>query len=143
MKDSISHGRLISTGSINGNWNDVRDNKTYSLRNDGRKVGHAFCIIGYDASGWIAVNSYGQNNGLFTIPYDLTNTLFTRYSVVDDNDEEFIRTYHQRVMASINIEEAKKAFEAGIWNGERSTETVSREECAAMVYRATHEKSPT
>ena len=39
-------------------------------------------------------------------------------------------------MENINIEDAKKAFEAKIWNGERPTETASREEVSAMIYRA-------
>jgi len=39
-------------------------------------------------------------------------------------------------MDNINIEDAKKALEAKIWNGERPTEPASREEVSAMIYRA-------
>ena len=45
-------------------------------------------------------------------------------------------------MDSINIQEAKDAYVAKIWNGERPTETVTREECAAMVMRAMKKENP-
>lgn len=91
MKASLDNCRLIYTGSQNGDWNSVRDNKIYRLRTDGRIVGHIFAIVGYDASGWIAINSYGENNGRFTIPFDLTDTLFSKYSISDFRDEEVFK----------------------------------------------------
>lgn len=39
-------------------------------------------------------------------------------------------------MDNISIEEAKQALEAKIWNGERAKDPVTREEAAAMVFRA-------
>jgi hypothetical protein len=39
-------------------------------------------------------------------------------------------------MENITIESAKEAFEAGIWNGLDPKNPASREEVAAMVYRA-------
>ena len=39
-------------------------------------------------------------------------------------------------MDSISIEDAKKAFEDGIWNGLDPKNPASREEVAAVVYRA-------
>lgn len=65
---------------------------------------------------WIAVNSYGQDNGLFYIPYSLTDTLFTRYAIVDSKDEEAILSYKKRIMSTITIEDARKAYEANLWN---------------------------
>lgn len=87
MKASLDNTRPIYTWSQNGDWNSVRDSKIYKLRTDGRIVGHIFCILGYDSTGWLAVNSYGENNGKFKIPFDLTDTLFSRYSVSDSRDE--------------------------------------------------------
>jgi hypothetical protein len=82
---------LIYTGSQNGDWNSVRDNKIYRLRTDGRIVWHIFAIVGYNEIGWIAINSYWENNWRFTIPFDLTDTLFSRYSISDFRDEEVFK----------------------------------------------------
>ncbi len=55
---------------------------------------------------------------------------------MDSKDETDIIFYKQRIMEQISIEEAKKAFEAGIWNGLNPTQPASREEVAAMISRA-------
>lgn len=39
-------------------------------------------------------------------------------------------------MENINIEEAKRAFTNKLWNGERATEPITREEAAAIIQRA-------
>lgn len=90
MKASLNNARPIYTGSQNGDWAYVRDFKQYKLRTDWRVVWHIFCIVGYNASGWIAINSYGINNGVFYIPYDLTSSLFSRYSISDSRDSAVI-----------------------------------------------------
>ena len=89
----------------------------------------------------MGVNSYGEENGYFSIPYDLVGTLFTRYAVTDAKDEEAISLYRQRIMDNITIEDAKKALEAKIWNGLDPQKPATREEVAAMIYRATENPS--
>lgn len=138
MKDALRNYRLIYTGSMNGDWAKVRSEKKYALRTDGKTVGHAFCIVGYDRDGFVATNSYGPENGYFSIPYELAGTLFTRYAVADTKDEEAISLYRQRIMDNITIEDAKKALEAKIWNGLEPQKPATREEVAAMIYRATN-----
>jgi len=91
MKASLDNTRPIYTGSQNGDWNSVRDTKVYKLRTDWRIVGHIFCILGYDHKGWLAVNSYGENNWVFSIPFDLTDSLFSKYSISDSRDEEVFK----------------------------------------------------
>ena len=86
MKASLLAFKPIFTGSINGDWSYVRDEKKYRIRDDGRTIGHAFCIVGFDGLGWIGVNSYGSSNGIFHIPYELTSSLFSRYSLSDSRD---------------------------------------------------------
>lgn len=135
-KHSIFNRRLIATGSRDGNWQAVRDNKVYEQRTDGKIVGHAFCIVGWDSDGFIAINSYGESNGPFTIPYGLWDTLYSKTAIHDTTDDKAINDYNNRIMANITIEDAKKALEQGIWNGERPQETASREEVAAMIARA-------
>lgn len=138
MKSAIRKGHLIYTGSLRGNWN--LPNRIYSEATDNRTIGHCFPIVGYmdgaDKDYWIAVNSYGQNNGIFYIPYSLTDTLFTRYAVIDAKDEEAILSYKNRIMGAITIEDARKAYEAKIWNGENPEKPASRQEVSAMIWRA-------
>lgn len=85
MQDALNNYRPIYTGSLNCNWNTVRDNKQYSL---GKGYAHIFCIVGYNASGWVAINSYGPSNGVFYIDYEFTDSLFSRYAISDSRDAE-------------------------------------------------------
>ncbi len=140
MKAALLKGNLLYTGSNNGDWAYVRTNKVYRLRSDNAVVGHCFCIVGFNADGWVAINSYGEDNGYFTIPYNLTSSLFTRYAVIDSNDKDTINNYKKSIMDNISIEDAKKALEAKIWNGENPKQPSTREEVAAMIYRAVSTK---
>ena len=92
--------------------------------------------MGYDDEYFLAINSYGQENGPFRIPKELLPTLFTRYAIIDKKDEERIYSYKSRIMDAISIEDAKKAFEDGIWNGLDPKNPATREEVAAIIYRA-------
>lgn len=88
MKASLNNTRPIYTGSQVWDWQFVTTDHKYRVRTDGRICGHCFCIVGYNNSWWVAINSYGQTNGVFYIPYDLTDTLFSRYSISDSRDTE-------------------------------------------------------
>ena len=55
---------------------------------------------------------------------------------MDTKDEEAIISYKKRIMQNITIEDAKKALESKVWNGERAQEPATREEVAAMIHRA-------
>lgn len=84
MKASLRSFRPIYTGSKQCNWNSVRDEKRYSL---GTGYAHIFCIVGFDGSGWIAINSYWPNNGVFHIDYKYTDSLFSCYALSDSRDQ--------------------------------------------------------
>ncbi len=62
--------------------------------------------------------------------------MYTRYAVIDSKDSDAITNYKLNIMQEITIEDAKLALEAKIWNGENAKQTASREEVAAMIYRA-------
>ena len=134
IKHAISKWRLIFTGSNNGNWTKVRDEKTYDVK--ANSSWHAFCIVGYDKEFFYAINSYWNSNWRFAIPVSLIWTTYSKYAVTDVNDERILSDYKKRIMDSINIEDAKKAFESKIWNWTNPTNTATREEVAAMIYRA-------
>lgn len=82
------------------------------------------------------MNSYGSSNGYFEIPYHLVDTLFTRYAIIDIMDEEFLTNYRRHLMEDIKIPDAAKALEELIWNGLNPRHPATREEVAAMIYRA-------
>lgn len=84
MKHSLDNYRPIYTGSKKCNWNTVRDDKKYTLWTG---YAHIFCIVGYNESSWIAINSYWPNNGVFFIDFDFTDSLFSCYSISDRRDD--------------------------------------------------------
>lgn len=131
-KDALDAWRFIFTGSQNGDWRYVRSNKEYRLRTDWRTMWHAFAIVWYDGDDFIGLNSYGKDNWYFRIPSKLFNTLFTRYAISDFRDREIINNHHQ----TMNDKEWMEAQALGIWNGERSTDPVTRLESAKMTLRA-------
>lgn len=77
---------------------------------------------------------------MFLIHWELIDTLFTRYAIFDSKDEEAIANYKKAIMENITIEDAKQAYLAGLWSGERAKDNISREECAAIVWRAMQKK---
>lgn len=85
MKNSLDNVRPIYTGSKNSNWSTVTNEHIYSIWTG---YAHIFCIIGYNESSWIAINSYWPNNGVFYIPFNLTYSLFSCYAISDTRDDE-------------------------------------------------------
>lgn len=85
MKHSLDNTRPIYTGSKLCDWKSVRDFHKYALWTG---YAHIFCIVWYNESSWIAINSYGANNGVFYIPFELTGSLFSCYSLSDSRDDE-------------------------------------------------------
>lgn len=141
IKDSIINKRPIVIGTNKGNWKDAK--KTPFILTLGDSYGHAFVIIWYDDNYmWgciICKNSYWNDwwdNWKFYIKYsDFKEILFySKYSLTDEINP--IINYKQQIMDNINIEKAKDAFIAWIWNGKDASKPVTREECATMVMRA-------
>ncbi len=66
--------------SLNNCYYKLADDETPDSDNDGYiQTNHAVCIIGYNSTGFIALNSWGVENGAystFIIPYDYANSDF-------------------------------------------------------------------
>ena len=135
MKNALDNYNFIYTGSQVADWHYVTTNHLYKVRTDGGICGHIFAIVDYDDEWFIAVNSYGEENGLFTIPYSLTDTLFTRYTIFDSKDEEAIANYKKSIMDNITLPEAKSFYTRGYTNGERPNDMVTRQEMWATLER--------
>ena len=130
MKSAIDSWRFIFTWSQNGDWAYVSQTRKYRLRTDNRTRGHAICIVGYNTAWWIALNSYGPENGVFEIPYNLTQTLFSRYAISDFEDAEKILSFKRDVMQK-NIQ---KAIDAWITNWSRQDKPATRWEVMTMMW---------
>lgn len=104
-KQALDSGNYIFTGSRNGDWHSVRTTGVYATQ-DTRVVGHAFCIVGYNGSEFIALNSYGKSDGYFSIPFELFDTLFTKYSIMPIHNTRIREVIDQR-----REEEIKKAVD--------------------------------
>lgn len=99
---------------------------------------HCILIIWYNEKGFIIKNSYWKwkyDNWTNLLPYELFYKLFnTKLALVDK--ENIILQYKKQIMANITLDEAKKAFEQGMWNWLNPKNNSTREETATMIYRS-------
>ncbi len=130
--DAIDKGHYIYSWSNNGDWTSVRDKKLYAIKTP--SSGHAFVKgVEYNDIWMTSINSYGANNGFFTLPWELCDTTFTSYAIIDFVDEEAILAYKLKRKSMEEIQEAKDLW---LFNGENLDIPVTRGECARMVLRA-------
>ena len=135
-KSAIDAWHFIYTWSSNWDWAYVKQYKKYMLRTDWKVVGHCWVIVGYDDTWFTAINSYGQENGYFHVPFELFDSLFTKYAILPIMEISPVLLYKQKLMENITIESAKQAMLNSFWNGERPQDAITREEAAALVQRA-------
>lgn len=65
------------------------------------------------------------------MPWELCDTTFTSYAIIDFEDEAEVLLYKKRLME----EQIKKAVELGITNGERLEDPILRREAIVMIMR--------
>jgi len=131
-KEAMDKGHWIYSGSANGDWNKVYNEKVYGIV--AKAPWHAYVKgTGYDHTGMYGINSYGNSNGFFLIPWELCNTTFSSYAIIDFVDEEAILLYKKQK----DMDELNATIEAGIWSGTNPDQPATRSEVARMIYRAT------
>lgn len=123
---------FIYTGSANWDWESVKNDKVYKLRTDKKIVWHAWIIPKEET----LLNSYWESNGYARLPKELYHTTYTKYAIIPKTKYNLTLIYKKTIMEKIKLESAKKAFELWIWNGLEWDKPVTREEAAAMIYRA-------
>ena len=93
-KEAIDKGYYIYTWSSNGDWSKTKKTWIYTLKTDGKFVWHAWNIIDRDPVKWFkCTNSYGwtrwKEKWFFWLPYNMWDTTYSKYIVIDKNDEEY------------------------------------------------------
>jgi len=71
IMQAIDMNQYIYTGSQTGDWVSVRNEHIYKLRTDHKIVGHITGYGKYDDEFIFGINSYGKNNGIFKVPWDI------------------------------------------------------------------------
>lgn len=150
IKQALNENKPIHTWTNRIDWNATRNsNDKIAVFGEKTTIWHAFHIIWYNQS-WkvkidtpytvpnnclICKNSISwYDNYLFYIRFeDVENLYYTR--IVFENKLEPILLYKKKIMANLKLDSAKKCFEMWIWSWENPNSAVTREECAAMVYR--------
>jgi C1A family cysteine protease len=133
---SLANKRPAVIGTSKANWKETAKPPFFFVPADS-SYGHAILVVGYNKlEGWLKCkNSYGDgkyDKGYFYIKFSDFDKLFTtKYSLVDKSD---IDLYKKRIMENIKIENAKKAFEEGVWSGTNPQGYMTREEAMAVIY---------
>ena len=103
MKQAIDMGHFVYTGSDNWNWQATwKKPYIYTLRTDGKIVGHAWSIIAYDDEKQLfkVINSWWPTWGdkwYFYLPYELIDKIFSKYCIIDkDNSWVFTKFKNQQ-----------------------------------------------
>jgi len=142
IRHSIDNNRPISTWSNKLDWKYWKK-IPYILR-EWPSYWHAFLIIWYDDIRQVLIikNSYGDwvfDEWKNYLKYsDIWLLFHSKYSLIDAVDP--ILTYKQKIMANIDLEKAKEAFELWLWNWENPRENMSRQEVMTVLMR-TFEKA--
>ena len=150
IKKALNENKPIHVWSNRIDWTATR-NSTDNIAVIWQTVTiwHAFHIIWYNQTWKVRIDtpytipnnclicknsSTNYDHWLFYIRFEDFDKLF-RTKNVFENSLDPILSYKKRIMKNINLESAKKLYELWAWNWERPTEHITREECAAMVYR--------
>jgi len=129
-KNAINNGYLIYTWSSKCSWSKTSKQKEFVY--DENWANHCFSIIDFDDTGFIAINSFGENwgdKGFFHINFDKYQYLFSTYAIVDHDDT-------WKLDELVFNAQYQKAIEMWITNWTRPDDPATRKEVAVMVYRA-------
>lgn len=96
-KKAIDLWQYIYSWALNWDWNSVKNTWIYKTSKT-KTYGHLFTAwVWYNDVWFIAINSYWPKNWYFIIPYEEWNNLYSKYAIVDNENEEVIKTYKDLV----------------------------------------------
>lgn len=128
--NAIDKWHWIYSWSNNGDWTSVANDWIYKLKTP--SSGHAMAKwVEYDDEWLIGINSYWKKNWFFKIPWELCDTTFTSYAIIDYKEESAILAYKHK----LNMETVQRAIDLWITNGQSLESPVLRRECIIMIMR--------
>lgn len=140
MLQAFRRGHLIYTGSKNGNWRKVRDERLYDISKEA-SIGHCFIFAESTMPMYAGLNSYGENNGYFNIPDHLvftasgnhTGNFFTMYAIMPPDEVGTML----KILAERNTmnEHQKVAYNHKLFNGLRLKDFATESEVQIMLSR--------
>lgn len=129
-KQAIDKGHYIFSGSNNWDWVSVRDNKIYKIKENA--PWHAFVKwCDYNDVWLVWINSYWQNNWFFDMPWDLVDTTFTSYAIIDFVDEKEILIFNKKKME----ERINRLIELWITNWKDRELNITRWDMMLMLWK--------
>jgi hypothetical protein len=136
----------VFTGTNRADWAKTRE--TGEFVSSPSSYGHAVAVLGYhleigeDGKGvpekdyLVVRNSWGAKwgpfNGTFRVFRKDFGFLFTCYEIFDQSDAPKVEAYR----AKLSVMRRAYAKSAGIWNGERENDPVTRGEAAEMAVKS-------
>lgn len=134
MKYAIASGQMLFTWTTQCDWKKTRETGVFHTWNS---YWHAFWADWYTKEWLLCFNSYWNKyeyNGMkwyFLVRREDIKYLFTVYALIDfENLDELQKEKIRR-----DEESKQRMFDAGIWNGERPNDPVTREETVLMLDR--------
>lgn len=114
MKRTLDAGYFMNCWSSNGDWHTTGVTGVYTLRTDGKFVGHAWSIIDYDNSkGFLCINSrwiWGQEKGYFWLPFNLVDKVYSKLAIIDKDDSWYFAKLKERSQAMDAVRALKKTY---------------------------------
>jgi hypothetical protein len=99
--NAIDMQNYLYTWSSDWDWIKVRDEGIYEPTTK-NTYGHIFCVFAYTDKFVYGINSYGKDNGIFKISWDifLNHMPFSKYAIVDNKWEQIYNAYRSTKIAS-------------------------------------------
>jgi Papain family cysteine protease len=132
----LANKKTIATGSQKWDWGKIGVSP-YIYQEKTSDSGHIWAIVGYDLDKrhFICRNSWTQNwgdQGHFYLSFDDVGFLYSTYILLDPSDAAAFREVRNVKAQTL----AKKAQDAGVWNGTMPEVRATDEEIMLMIHRS-------
>lgn len=113
MKKALDMGHFILTGSSNGDRTQTKNTGIYTLRTDGKYVGHWWDIVWYGDGFFWGMNSYGNrwpHKWYFKVPFSMVDKLFSKLAIIDKDDSWYFLKLKEKSQAMESVRQLKKIY---------------------------------
>lgn len=107
MKAALSKWHMICCGSQYWDWRKVRDEWVYASKKQVQSW-HAFLVCWYEDDYFYAINSYGNDNWIFKLPFSEVKNIYRgKFAVIDKRDEKYAEAIKCKEMIRENYNRLK------------------------------------